>query len=275
MRALPSNADQRCGRASHALPPRGSLVLRTYGRRVPDAIFEHPRLASIYDALDGGDSDLQVYAAILDSLGVRTVADVGCGTGRLALLLAGRGLKAVGVDPAEGSLAVARAKPGADRVQWIHGDATALPTMDFDAVTMTGNVAQAITDPLDWEHTLESVRVALRPAGTLVFETRDPADRAWERWNRADSYAVTDVPAVGAVESWVELTSLSWPLITFRWTYVFASDGVTLTSDSTLRYREREEVERELGQHGYAVVDVRGAPDRPGRELVFLARRRA
>lgn len=34
-----------------------------------------------------------------------------------------------GVDPAGGSLAVAHAKPGAERVRWVHGDATTLPPM--------------------------------------------------------------------------------------------------------------------------------------------------
>ena len=33
------------------------------------------------------------------------------------------------------------------------GDATALPTMTADLATMTGNVAQAIVDPADWEGT--------------------------------------------------------------------------------------------------------------------------
>ena len=32
-------------------------------------------------------------------------------------------------------------------------------------------------------------------------------------------------------------------------------------------------VEETLVSHGYVVDDVRGAPDRPGRELVFLASR--
>jgi hypothetical protein len=40
-----------------------------------------------------------------------------------------------------------------------------------------------------------------------------------------------------------------------------------------LRFREREEVEEDLVAHGYVIDDVRGAPDRPGRELVFFARR--
>ncbi|MDX6477233.1 MAG: hypothetical protein QOH95_2744, partial [Gaiellaceae bacterium] len=58
-----------------------------------------------------------------------------------------------------------------------------------------------------------------------------------------------------------------------RSTTVFASDGEVLTSDSTLRFRERHEVLSDLDRHGFVTVDVRGAPDRPGRELVFIARR--
>ncbi len=61
--------------------------------------------------------------------------------------------------------------------------------------------------------------------------------------------------------------------MTFRRTYIFATDGQVLTSDSTLRFREREEAETDLIAHGYVVEDVRDAPDRPGKEFVFCARR--
>jgi SAM-dependent methyltransferase len=239
-----------------------------------DDIFEHPRLAAIYDALDPDRSDLDVYVAIADELDARRVLDVGCGTGTFALLLADRGLEVTGVDPASGSLDVARAKPGAERVHWIHGDATALPSMQVDLATMTGNVAQAIVDAPDWEGTLRGVYGALWPGGHLVFETRDPANRAWQQnWTRAASHKITEIQDVGAVESWVELIDVNEPLVTFRWTWMFASDGQVLTSDSTLRFRERDEVEAALGAHGYAVEEIRDAPDRPGRELVFFASR--
>jgi SAM-dependent methyltransferase len=238
-----------------------------------DAIFEHPRLAAIYDALDADRSDLDVYVAVADELGARRVLDLGCGTGTFALLLADRGIAVTGVDPAGGSLGVARAKLGAERVHWIHGDATALPPMQVDLATMTANVAQAIVDPTDWAATLRGAYDALRPGGHLVFETRDPAYRAWQEWNRAASYRVTEIPGVGAVESWVELTDVSEPLVSFRWTCVFASDGEVLTSDSTLRFRERDDVQAAVVAHGYAVDEVRAAPDRPGREFVFFARR--
>ncbi len=242
---------------------------------MPDNIFEHPRLVAIYDALDSDRSDLEVYAAIADELGAARVLDVGCGTGTFPLLLADRGLEVTGADPAGGSIDVARAKPGAERVKWLHGDATTLPPMQVDLVTMTANVAQAIVDPEDWEGTLRGAYDALRPGGHLVFETRDPTYRGWLEWNRESSYSVTEIQGLGAVESWVDLTDLSLPLVSFRYTCVFASDGEVLTSDSILRFRERNEVEAALVAHGYAVEEVREAPDRPGRELVFFARRPA
>jgi len=240
-----------------------------------DEIFEHPRLVAIYDALDPDRSDLDVYAAIAEGLGARRVLDLGCGTGTFALLLANRGFEVIGVDPAGASLDVARAKPGASRVDWIHGDATALPPLQVDLVTMTANVAQAIVDPPDWEGTLRAVYDALRPGGHFVFETRDPRYRAWREWNRAESYNITEIQGVGAVESWVEVVEVSGPLVSFRWTWVFASDRELLTSNSTLRFRARDEVEDALVTVGFAVDEVGGAPDRPGRELVFFARRPA
>lgn len=244
----------------------------TFGRMADDC-FAHPRLAAIYDPLDPDRGDLDAYLRIAEEFEARRVLDIGCGTGVFALLLADRGIEVVGVDPALASIDVARAKPGSERVRWICGDATDLPPLRVDLVTMTANVAQAVADPRVWHRTLQGAYAALRPGGHLVFETRDPAGRAWEEWTREDSYRVTEIAGVGPVESWVQLTEVNLPLVTFRWTYVFAADGQTLTSDSTLRFREREEVERDLLAHGFVEEEIREAPDRPGREFVFLARR--
>lgn len=101
----------------------------------------------------------------------------------------------------------------------------------------TTNVAQEIATPQAWQGTLKGAYEALRPAGHLAFEIRDPSKRAWDAWNREASCKVTEIPRVGAVESWVELVEATGPLVTFRWNYVFAADGQALTSDSTLRFR--------------------------------------
>ena len=232
-----------------------------------DENYRHPRLAAVYDVLDSDRSDLDVYVAIAAELDAKRVLDIGCGTGTFALLLADRGYEVTGVDPAKASLDVARTKPGADSVRWIDGDATQLPPLQVDLATMTGNAAQAIVDEDAWLGTLRGAREVLRPGGYLVFETRDPSRQAWTEWNRADTHRVTEV-----AETWIDLLAVDGPLVSFRGTYVFP-DGEVLTSDSTLRFRERDEVEAALSANGYAVDEVRDAPDRPGRELVFFARR--
>ncbi|MBC9715820.1 class I SAM-dependent methyltransferase [Streptomyces sp. TRM66268-LWL] len=238
-----------------------------------DECFGHPRLAAIYDVLDGDRPDLDTYLRMATEFGARQVLDIGCGTGVFALLLASRGIEVTGVDPALASLDVARSKPGGERVRWIHGDAGAAPPLQADLATMTANVAQQIVAPEAWRQTLRSAHATLRPGGHLVFETRDPARRAWEEWTREASYRLTDIPGAGEVESWVELLDVSLPLVTFRWTYVFAADGQTLTSDSTLRFRERSEIEADLFAHDYTLDSVRDAADRPGREFIFVAHR--
>ena len=238
-----------------------------------DRHYENLRLAQIYDPLDHDRSDLDVYAALVDELGARAVLDVGCGTGTFACLLARRGLVVVGLDPAAASLDVARAKPGADRVRWITGDTRALPPLQVDAATMTGNVAQVFVTDDDWVATLRAIRRALRPGGHLVFESRVPEDRSWRRWSPEESHTRVHTPGAGTVDSWVEVTDVQGPLVSFRSTFLFESDGEALTSDSTLRFRTREELTASLSEADLIVREIRDAPDRPGREFVFIAQR--
>jgi SAM-dependent methyltransferase len=240
---------------------------------VPDAIFADRRLADIYDPLDPDRSDLDLYLGVARELGARSVLDVGCGTGTFACLLAGHGFAVTGVDPAAASLDVAQGKPGAGRVRWLHGDAAGLPPLQVDLATMTANVAQVFLTDADWSATLDGIHAALRPGGHLVFETRDPARQAWLEWNRENRYQRVDIPGVGEVETWTDLIGVEGAYISFRNTFVFASDEEILTSDSTLRFRSRAEIETTLAEARFEITDVRDAPDRPGREWVFIARR--
>jgi SAM-dependent methyltransferase len=241
---------------------------------VPDAVFDEPRLAAIYDALDPDRSDLDAYLGMIEEFGARSVLDLGCGTGVFALMLAERGIEVIGVDPAGASLDVARGKPGASRVTWIHGDASAIPrSVAVDAVTMTANVAQVFLTDADWTATLDVLHAALRPGGHLIFESRDPARRAWEEWTEERTRSTTAIPGVGRVTDWVQVVDVNGQLVTFESPNVFESDGSIITSRSTLRFRTRDEIEVSVRTAGFVVDEVRDAPDRPGRELVFVARR--
>ena len=244
-----------------------------YGRGVPDAIFAHPRLARVYDTFDGPRDDLTAYVAIAGELGADRVLDVGCGTGSLAIALAGTGRRVTGVDPAAASLDVARSKEGSAAVTWVHGDAAAVPAASADLAVMAGNVAQVFLTDEDWDQVLQAIGAALGPRGYLVFETRRPGRRAWEEWAAETDPVRRDVPGTGLVERRLEVTAVDLPFVSFRYTYTFLADGAVVTSDSTLRFRGREEVESSLAAQGYRVLEVRDAPDRPGREFVFIAER--
>jgi SAM-dependent methyltransferase len=150
--------------------------------RAPDPAFADPRLAAVYDVLDDDRSDLDAYVAIVEEVAATRIVDIGCGTGSLAVRLSAHGVSVIGVDPAGASLEVARAKPHADRVTWVHGDATALDGLDVvaDLALMTGNVAQVFVSDDDWAQTLDAVRRSLRPGGWLAFETRRLEVRDWE-----------------------------------------------------------------------------------------------
>jgi SAM-dependent methyltransferase len=238
--------------------------------REPDATFADPRQAVLYDFFNGDRSDLDAYVGIAHEVRARHVVDVGCGTGSLAVRLAELGLSVTGVDPAGASLDVARAKPNGELVTWIHGDATALVGLvsAADLALMTGNAAQVFVLDEDWYATLGAIRACLRPGGWFVFETRRSEVRDWETWERTPS-PVTMPDGRTAVVS-CTVTEVAPPFVTFAGSMAVA--GEILRSTSTLRFRERDELERDLSRHGFTVVDVREAPDRPGQEMVFLAR---
>lgn len=253
---------------------RASCRSLRHARAVPDRIFEEPRLAEVYDDLEADRSDLDVYLSIAQELGGRSVVDIGCGTGTFACLLATNGCEVVGVDPAAAMLAVARRKVGADLVRWVHGVAADLPAMKVDLATMTGNVAQVFLEDHEWAETLEAAHRVLRPGGSLVFESRRPERKAWLDWNPVASFERREIDGIGVIETWDEVIAVSLPFVTFRGTIVFDGDGTTLESQSTLRFRSYDEIAESLAATGFRLDDVREAPDRPGKEHVFLATRR-
>jgi demethylmenaquinone methyltransferase/2-methoxy-6-polyprenyl-1,4-benzoquinol methylase len=134
------------------------------------------RIAPVYDAMN------RVMTAGLDGrwrrLTARSVATPGarvldscCGTGDLAIACAREGAVATGLDFSERMLE--RASQKAPEIEWVRGDALALPFQDaaFDAVT----VGFGVRNLEDLERGLRELRRVLRPGGRVgVLEITRP-----------------------------------------------------------------------------------------------------
>lgn len=94
-----------------------------------------------FDSLAASGVDVHGEAGFVLSLErvPESVLDAGCGTGRVAIELARRGIDVVGVD-VDGSMLAAAART-APEIEWIHHDLGSLDlSRAFDVVLMAGNV---------------------------------------------------------------------------------------------------------------------------------------
>lgn len=92
-----------------------------------------------FDALAAEGEDVHGEASFVATLGPTSVLDAGCGSGRVAIELARRGIEVVGVDVDASMLATARRR--APSIAWIESDLAALDLgRTFDVVVLAGNV---------------------------------------------------------------------------------------------------------------------------------------
>ncbi|WP_245993203.1 class I SAM-dependent methyltransferase [Xylanimonas allomyrinae] len=215
--------------------------------------------AAWYEAENPWGPDDDFFLALACERPERRVLDLGCGTGRLTLALARAGHLVTGVDPDRAALALARGKPGADDVIWVEGTSSVLGDAEFDVALMTGHVAQAIVDPRDWVETLADLRRVLVPGGTLAFDARDPAARAWERWNPADSREAVTLADGSQAVGWYDVTDVSADgVVTFDDHRVLA-DGTATVEEGCLAFRPEARLRADLAAAGFVVDAVHGA----------------
>lgn len=134
----------------------------------------------------GVDSWSQQEAAVLPHARGR-VLDVGCGAGRHLLALRERGLRASGVDPSPGAVAVCRER-GLDAAE---GDIDHPPAGPFDTFLLFGNNLGLLGSPEAAPGRLAALAAAAAPGARILasandpLTTTDPVHLAYHARNRA------------------------------------------------------------------------------------------
>jgi SAM-dependent methyltransferase len=135
--------------------------------------------ASLYDTFyreKDYDGEVALLRRLFDQYGtapVRTVLDLGCGTGNHAVRLAAAGYQVVGVDRSQDMLAMAKAKREGHRgrLRFVHGDIQNLTLGEtFDAAIMMFAVLSYQVDEADVLSALKTSRRHLGHNGLLVFD---------------------------------------------------------------------------------------------------------
>lgn len=128
--------------------------------------FDGEAFEAYFEAQAAAGHDVHGEARFVEQLGVRSVLDGGCGTGRIGRELARRGLEVVGVDLDPAMIAVARRK--APDLDWRLGDlATANLGRAFAAVLLAGNVMLFVA-PGSERAIVTNLARHLAPGGLLV-----------------------------------------------------------------------------------------------------------
>jgi SAM-dependent methyltransferase len=126
------------------------------------------RWRSLADAGDNIHGEADLVEALLGHYGGTTVLDAGCGTGRVAIELARRGVAVTGVDADAEMLTAARAK--APELCWWEADLSdpkGVPNGPFDLILLAGNV-MIFVEPGTEHLVLTNLASQLGPGGVLV-----------------------------------------------------------------------------------------------------------
>ena len=230
-----------------------------------------PDYSDSYDAFYadkdyGAECDL--VEGIFKDLGrpVRSVLDLGCGTGRHSVELARRGYEVVGVDLSEGMLERARRRAAAEGVSgttFVLGDVQNVQLgRRFDAVlSMFAVVGYQISDAAV-RSTLVNVRQHLEPGGVFIFDVwYGPAVVAVGPSARVKVVPVEDGEverkAVGTLEPGSHVCSVKYDLTRRQ----PGHEDAAIFETHRMRYFFEEELGAFLTEAGFTLKTLTAFPD--------------
>lgn len=247
--------------------------------------------AMYYDLYDEGlPGDVEFYLQLARAANGR-VLELGCGTGRVLIALAQKGIEVVGVDLSPGMLAHAASKVRQlpdevrRRVQLVRGDMRELAFDErFAAVLAPHRGFGFVLTEADQRRTLMSIRSLLADQGVFAFDLRDlrPGDRTRD----GSLYLLRRVPIPERKQDLVIWHSASVDpmrqVITHRFLYeVFDESGLSIErrlSELPMRDSSRMEIQYLLEHCGFTIDGLYSTYDKrqyvPGWQQIWVARPR-
>ena len=226
--------------------------------------------AASYDALYADkdyDAECDLLVRIFTRAGrpVKTVLDLGCGTGAHSVRLAQRGLEVVGVDLSDGMLTAARRRAddaGPLGVSFVSGDIRSIRMgRQFDAVICMFAVLGYQTSDEDVAKALETVRTHLAPRGSFVFDVwYGPAVEATGPSARTKRIVTDDGVLVRSASASLEpghICAVSYRLTRRR----EMTPAVTTNEMHRMRYFFEDELKRSLESSDLEYGDILAFPD--------------
>lgn len=196
------------------------------------------------------------------------VLELGCGTGRVLLPIAARGLTCAGVDASPAMLAEFRRKPGAEKVALTcaHMETFALPGRRFALIYSAFRAFQHLDTVEQQLACLAQVRAHLAPGGTFAFDVFNPKIEMLVHDADPEALDLTFRHAGREVKRYVTVTrdrASQINRVTLRYVEATEAGPPRETSSTfTMRWFWRYELEHLLRRAGFTEVTIYGDFDR-------------
>ena len=221
-------------------------------------------------------AEVDFYLALARQAGARDLRtlEIACGTGRIAIPLAGHGVRIVGLDSSAAMLARAREKSaGLGTVEWVEGDMRSFDVGgSFGLVSIPAGSFQLLLTTEDQLTCLRCIHRHLAPDGRLAFEIENPRIVAMAEWLTARRGTLQRRPQRDYRHPVTGRQVLAWGYLEYHPSQQrYIARGVTEEMDDggqvvsrthgqpmELRYLYRYETEHLLARSGFEVEALYG-----------------
>ena len=194
----------------------------TYGERIAETYDTRPEIPT--------DTD-DTVAFLAEVAGKGPVLELGIGTGRIALPLAGRGLQVTGIDASPAMVAKLRQKPGGSHIPVTPGSfADVAVEGRFTLVYAVFNTFFGLLSQEDQVRCFANVAARLEPAGAFVIEAFVPDLTLYDRGQQVHAIRIDDEEVI------IDASRLELGNQTVRAQHIHVRDGGVKLYPVQLRY---------------------------------------